>query len=148
MTLNHKKAKQEVAFLLNMLSHTIKDITGRASGAVERMAGRAAAKKMPLFFETRDAQTVIQSIKFFLEGGFDISDIVIVGEEKIELTFGRCALREMCEELNIPIGNNICTLFHNYMNGMIMEFTEGEFTMSIRETGDNRCMIEHSARSA
>ncbi len=31
---DHKRAKREVAFLLNMLSQAIEDIVGRASGVV------------------------------------------------------------------------------------------------------------------
>ncbi len=143
---DHNRAKQEIAFLLNMLSQAIEDIVGRSSGVVGRMAGGAAARKMPLFFESNDIQPIIQGIKSYLQGGFDISDI-ITGED-IELSFGRCPLREVCETENIPVGDSLCMLFHNYMNGMIMKLTEKDFKMSILESGDTACIIKHSAKTS
>lgn len=143
---DHNSAKREIAFLLNMLSQAIEDIVGRSAGVVGRMAGGAAAKKMPLFFESHDVQPIIQGIKSYLKGGFDISDIIT--DEDIELSFTRCPLREICEIENIPVGGSLCMLFHNYMNGMIMKLTEKEFKMSILEPGDTTCIIKHSAKAS
>ncbi len=107
------------------------------------MTGSAAAKKMPLFFESLEVQPIIEGIKSYLQGGFDINEIV-TNDDNIQLSFGRCALREICELENIPLGGNLCMLFHNYINGMIVKLTEKNFKMNILEAGNAACIIKHN----
>jgi len=139
---DHQKAKVEVAFLLNILSQTIPYVVGKASGVVGLRAGQEAARKMPLFFESPDISSVMEGIQHFLEGGFDITSEI--ADEDIELTVGRCALREVCEIENLPLNGDLCKLFHDYMNGMITELAKRKFKMDILKTGDT-CVIKHNA---
>lgn len=137
---DYRKAKVETAFLLNMLSHTIGDVVGKASANVGAMAGREAARKMPLFFETSDEVSVLNALQKNLSGGFDIEYDIRDGE--IKLTIGRCVLRDMCEVEDIAPGGELCKLFHSYMNGMLLEFMKKNYKVTINSTGAS-CSITH-----
>ncbi|MCP4346363.1 MAG: hypothetical protein GY795_12655 [Desulfobacterales bacterium] len=142
---DYQKAKKEVAFLVNVLSQTIPDIVGRALGAVGLMAGKEAARKMPIYFKSSEIQPVLDGIESYLTGGFEITHKIIDENESIVIkqTFGKCVLREVCEIEDIPLGGELCSLFHHHINGMISELTARNFRMNILKTGDT-CAIRYS----
>lgn len=139
---DHEQAKKEVAFLLDVLSRTIPELVGDAAETVGVLAGRAAAKKMPSYFESKDIGTVVKGVENFLRGGFDISCRNDNG--RLTFQFGRCALREVCGINNVPLGGDLCQYFHSYLKGMIAEHSQKKFDVKKMEAGVNSCHIEYT----
>lgn len=138
---DHKKARDEVAFLMGTLSKTILDVVGAGTGIVGRRAGVEASKKLPLFFESTDRQSIIEGIQEHLKGGFGITSQISDGVT--ELSFDKCALRYICAIEDIPVGGSLCALFHDYMNGMIDELGGIKSRVKIVDSGET-CKVQHT----
>ena len=137
---DHKNATIEISFLLNIFTKIISD-RKRAFNSLGISSGREFAKKMPVMFDSNDMKATIDQLIYYLKGGFDISSEL--SEKQINFKISRCALKNICKLNSNELGNDLCKLFHFYMNGMIIEITRKKFRMSIHETGEV-CTIKHT----
>jgi hypothetical protein len=137
---DYKSANIEVSFLLNMLSQTITHVIGKASGVVGITAGRETAKKIPVFFDNPDISDITKEIEHYLKGGFDLKFKEM--ENGYQLNVNRCEIRNVCNREGIEIGKDLCSYFHNYINGMIVEFTKKKLQVKTEQTGE-KCVINY-----
>lgn len=135
---DHDRAFEELSFLLSMFTRTVSDMVGRATPAVGQMAGRQAARKMPLYFEEVSHDRVLEAIHERFGAAFEIS--TVERNDGVMMSFGHCALRAICHMRQENLGGSLCTLFHTYIAGMTGELLHHSVTTTIEQVGQT-CLI-------
>jgi len=116
---DHRQAFTEVSFLLDIFAATIDNLMGGATASVGRIAGRHMAKNMPLYLVDPTLPEVITALAEHMQAGFAIT--FCCEGKTADITFARCVIREVCHSRNIPIGGELCRLFHYYTDGLVNE---------------------------
>ena len=132
---DHQMAFTEVAFLIESFANTIDNIMGGATAPVGRIAGRAMARKLPLNLEEPLLGDVLATLGERMQAGFELVDIAVDGN-RAEVTFKRCALREVCGLRGIETGSAVCRLFHSYFDGIVNELLHRPVKSEIIEAGE------------
>lgn len=110
---DYEKAYVEVAFLLDAFASTIDNIMGGHTAPVGRIAGRDTAAKLPVELAEATLEEVVRALGERMGNGFRFE--LVDGK----LVFGRCILREMCDQRRIDRGGALCRLFHSYFDGIV-----------------------------
>jgi hypothetical protein len=130
---DHDKAALEVAFLLDIFASTIDDLMGGATASVSRIAGRSMAQKFPVTLHSPDLREAISAVAGQMHGGFDFS--ASIRDCHADMTFNKCAIRQMCQDRNVPLGGPICKLFHYYLDGVLNEMYSRPVKSQVVSTG-------------
>jgi hypothetical protein len=131
----HREAFTEVSFLLDAFASTINALMGGATAPVGRIAGRHMAKKLPVYLPEPTLEAVLECVAGQFQGGYEMSPRCL--ERGAEMDFGRCAIRAVCRERNLPPGGDLCKLFHYYLDGIINELLERPVKSELIATGDS-----------
>ena len=113
---DHQKAKTEISFLLEIFADTIVELMGGATATVGRLAGCHMAEKLPVYLPNPTPENVFAAVQEHFSSGYEIS--VKHDDKGAELTFGRCAIREILKERNIAVGGDLCKVFHFTLAGI------------------------------
>lgn len=131
---DHQMAFTEVAFLIDSFANTIDNIMGGATAPVGRIAGRAMARKLPLSLDEPELSTVLKVLANRMQAGFQMT-VILSGDNIADVSFDRCALREVCALRNTETGGAICKLFHAYFDGIVNELLHRPVKSEIVEAG-------------
>ncbi len=134
---DHQKAKTELSFLLEIFASTITELMGGATATVGRMAGRHMAEKLPVYLPDPTLPVVLDAVVEHLSSGYDIA--VSIKEDGADLTFGRCAIRDILVERNLPVGGDLCKVFHFALAGIVNQLLGKGAKGVIVEAGE-RCL--------
>jgi len=118
---DHRQAFTEVSFLLDIFASTIDEVMGGSTVTVGRIAGRKMARKMPIYLQRPSPSEVLTAFSEYLKAGFEISHQAREGA--LDITFGRCAIREVCSNRGIATGGSLCKLFHEFTDGVVNELS-------------------------
>lgn len=116
---DHQQAFTEVSFLLDIFAATIDNLMGGATVSVGRIAGRHMAKNLPLYMPDASLHDVLTALAEHMRAGFEIS--FHCEASAADITFKRCVIRDVCNIRRLPIGGELCRLFHYYTDGMVNE---------------------------
>ncbi len=136
---DHHQAFTEVAFLIENFANTIDAIMGGATAPVGRIAGREMARKLPLQLGNPTLDQVLTLLAGRMAAGFALSAAPTSAGDA-ELTFGRCALREVCRQRNQATGGPVCRLFHAYFDGIVNELLHRPVKSEIIASGPS-CLV-------
>ena len=114
---DHRKAFTELSFLLEILIGTIGDLIGGATATVGRTAGRHMAAKLPIYLVDPTIEQVLEALADHWHEGFDFS--FTCDDGSADLSYGRCAIREVCANRSLKPGQDLCKMFHFFMAGMV-----------------------------
>ncbi len=140
---DYETAISELSFLLDILVRTIGDLVGAGGAGVGRMAGKHMAKKLPIYLVEPSLDDVLDALKQQMKGGFELSASIADGEAQV--SFGRCAIREVCARRNQNPGGEVCELFHHYFSGMVGELLGARVRGSILSAEEESCVTELEA---
>lgn len=140
---DHDAAFTEVSFLLEIFASTVTDMMGGATASVGRIAGRQMAKKIPLYLEEPELETVLSELSKKLAKGFSFS--FSCTEDGATIEFGRCAIREVCLRRNTEPGSGVCEIFHYYFDGIVNELTGRPTKSTLLEVG-SECRTQMKVR--
>lgn len=116
---DHQKAFTETSFLLEILTKTIGDLVGRSAPSLGVNAGRQMAKRMPIYLKNPELAEVLDAIANQMKAGFEIQHTC--DDTGAELSIKRCAIREVCHNRGLALGEATCTMFHYYLAGIAAE---------------------------
>ncbi len=131
---DHREAFTEVSFLLDAFASTIHGLMGGATAPVGRIAGRHMAGKLPVYVPAPELPAVLQCVAEQFASGYEISARCL--EQGAEMEFGRCAIRAVCRERNLPPGGDLCKLFHYYLDGIINDLLQRPVKSELAAVGD------------
>jgi hypothetical protein len=140
---DHRQAFEEVSFLLEIFATTVHDLMGGATDSVGRIAGREMAKKLPLYIPNPTLEDVLAQVAGRMEKGFEIRFTSSGGGA--DLTFERCALRDVCRVRGLALGGPLCSLFRSYLDGLVNELVYRPVKSRIISTGE-RCELRLEVR--
>lgn len=120
----HRMAFTEVSFLLDIFASTIEELMGGATASVGRIAGRELARKLPIDVPAANRMEIIRQVAAHFNNGYDIRTGNIESENDAMIQFGNCAIREVCTSRQMPLGGELCHLFHYYFDGVINELVK------------------------
>jgi hypothetical protein len=140
---DHRLALTEVSFLTDIFAATVNDLMGGASASVGRIAGRHMARKLPVELVDPSLEQVLDAVASHVRRGFDIT--YTRTETGVDLTFGRCAMREVCRTRDTRPGGHVCQLYHQYFDGLINELHARPTKSTIAVAGDT-CQIRMETR--
>jgi hypothetical protein len=132
---DHQKAFTEVSFLLDIFAATVHDLMGGATDSVGRIAGREMAKKLPLYIPDPTLEDVLEQVAGRLKKGFEIRFTSSGGGA--DVTFERCALRDVCRVRGLALGGPLCSLFRSYLDGVVNELAYRPVKSRIVSTGEH-----------
>jgi hypothetical protein len=75
------------------------------------------AEKLPVYLPNPDLKSVMAAVDEYLSSGYDIA--IQYEEDAAVLTFGKCAIRDILKERNIPVGGDLCKVFHFTLAGIV-----------------------------
>lgn len=140
---DHRQAFTEVSFLLDIFAATIDNLMGGATVSVGRIAGRHMAKNLPLHMPSPTLQEVLTALAEHMQAGFEFS---FACEEKgADIHFGTCVIRKVCTIRNLPVGGELCRLFHYYIDGMVNELCNRPAKSRIL-VSDDQCRVRLEVR--
>jgi hypothetical protein len=140
---DHQKAFTEVSFLVDIFARTVHDLMGGATASVGRIAGRHFARKLPITLESPTLPQVVDAYAHHVRKGFEISHAP--AESGLDLTFDKCAMREVCRSRNMEPGGEVCRLYHMLVDGVVNELYSRPTKSTITSTGD-RCTAHLEVR--
>lgn len=141
---DHQKAFTEVCFLLEVLNDTISQVIGQSTASVGIAAGRHMAKKMPIYLVNPTLEDVLAALVKRLDNGFAIS---FGGTDKgASIDIGRCAIRDVCQNRQLDLGGQLCTMFHHYLAGMTAEFLGKPVRAGAIAAGPDQCTFPLEAK--
>jgi hypothetical protein len=120
----HRLAFTEVSFLLDIFAATIEELMGGATASVGRIAGRELARKLPIDMPAANKNEIIEEVAAHFKNGYDIRPESIPESSDTMIQFGNCAIREVCRTRQMPLGGELCQLFHYYFDGVINELVK------------------------
>jgi hypothetical protein len=129
---DHRKAFDEVAFLLDIFTATIDNIMGGATAPVGRIAGRDMAKKLPIALDNPSLEEALGILAERMKSGFEFT----LESDGTEVAFGRCILRDVCALRNREMGEALCRLFHAYFDGIVNELVCRPVKSEIKACGE------------
>ena len=132
---DHRKAFTELSFLLDIFTSTVDVIMGGATASVCRFAGKHRARKIPLYMPSPTLDEALDALAERMKGGFEITHAP--GAGGLEVRFGRCAIRAVCEERQHAPGCALCSMFHSYFDGLANELVGRPIKSSITNTGES-----------
>jgi hypothetical protein len=135
---DHAKAKTEISFLLAIFADTIVELMGGATATVGRLAGCHMAEKLPVYLPNPDLETVLAAVIEHLSSGYEIT--AKQDEAGAELTFGKCAIRNILRERSIPVGGDLCKVFHFTLAGIVNQLLGKGTKGTIVTPGGQRCL--------
>jgi len=131
---DHRQAFTEVSFLLDIFAATIDNLMGGATASVGRIAGRHMAKNLPLYLADPNLPDVLAALAEHMKAGFDIT--FQCEDKAADITFDRCVIREVCRSRSLPLGGELCRLFHFYTDGMVNELCQRPAKSALVASGD------------
>ena len=130
---DHRKAFDEVAFLLDIFTATIDNIMGGATAPVGRIAGRDMAKKLPIALDNPSLEEAMGILSGRMKAGFEFS----LEAAGTEVAFNRCILRDVCALRGREMGGALCRLFHAYFDGIVNELICRPVKSEIKTCGES-----------
>ena len=131
---DHRQAFTEVSFLMDIFAATIDNLMGGATASVGRIAGRHMAKNLPLYLADPTLPEVLAALASHMQAGFEIT--YRCEQKTAEISFGRCVIREVCHSRSLPIGGELCRLFHYYTDGLVNELCQRPARSSLVASGE------------
>ena len=141
---DHEKAFTEVSFLLEIFADTITDLMGGATATVGRIAGRHIAEKLPFYLPNPTTEAVLEALVQHMRDGYQIT--YTCDPEGADLTFGHCAICDVCRARNQELGGDLCKMFHYSIGGIVNQLMDKPVKGSIEKTGDT-CVSRLTIRS-
>lgn len=134
---DHEKAFTEVSFLLEILVRTAGAVLGKSTPSLGINAGRAMGRKLPIDLSEQTLEAVVAALARQMSAGYQIESRV--SGAAAELTFSRCAVREVCKNRQIPLGSDLCKMFHYYVAGMAAQLLGKPVRSGALTAGDATC---------
>ena len=140
---DHQKAFTEVSFLMEIFIHTMKDLLGNGTTSVARNAGRNMAKKLPIYLEKPSFGEALDGVLEQMKQGFEIE--ARTQDKTATLEFGRCPIRDVCQNRKQDPGGELCQVFHGFLGGIVNEVYGKPVRTSKIEASTTRCQCRMEA---
>jgi len=140
---DHEKALTEISFLLEILVTTAGEVVGKSTPSLGINAGRHMARKLPLDLAAPDLDEVLTALAQQMAAGYEIQSRL--SERGADVDFGRCAIREVCKNRQLPLGGDLCKMFHSYFCGMTAQLLGKPVRVGSIRADVERCTVELQA---
>ncbi len=134
---DHEKAFTEVSFLLEILVRTAGAVLGKSTPSLGINAGRNMGKKLPVDIPEQTLEAVMAALAQQMSAGYQIDSRV--SGASADLSFHRCAVREVCRNRELPLGADLCKMFHYYFAGMASQLLGKPARASALTPGESVC---------
>jgi hypothetical protein len=131
---DHRAAFTEVSFLLEIFAITVSQLMGGATASVGRIAGRHFARKLPVNLVDPTLEEVVQAFADQVRKGTDIT--FTRTDHCLDLTFTRCAMRNVCRSRHAEPGGDVCRLYHMFIDGVVNELYSRPAKSTLTEVGE------------
>jgi len=138
---DYEKASRDLGVRLLSISKTLRKVAGGSLGAVGTTAGRIAASHLPRMFE--DEKIGFEDILKDLQGKWKDSfkfDYVMA-DNSATLTFDHCPVYSILTSHGEKVGGDLCSLFHAYIQGILVEVVQDKFQMKVETMGE-KCVLK------
>lgn len=110
-------ALEDLGVRLRAVSEVFTRTLGGSLPAVGTMAGRTLAKHLPRY---RDAQNLDEALGMAQRQFAPAWEMTPKRDgDRLEVTVGRCFVREVCARESLDLGGPLCILFYNYLAGYV-----------------------------
>lgn len=136
-----KKAYKDLGVCLLSVAKTLRKVTGGSMGALGTTAGRISAGHLPHMFEGEKMswEELLKDLQTRWKDSFDFD--YTIENSVATLKFVRCPIYEILSLEGEKAGGDLCNLFHNYIQGIMVEVLKGRFQVKTEEAGE-KCTVK------
>ncbi|HPZ07266.1 MAG TPA: hypothetical protein PL110_04080 [Candidatus Eremiobacteraeota bacterium] len=138
---DYELASKDLGVRMLSISKTLRKVSGGSLGAIGTTAGRIAASHLPRMFE--DEKITFEEIIKDLQGKWKDSfkfDYVFA-DSTTTLTFDHCPIYTILSQQGEKVGGDLCTLFHSYLQGILVEVVGERFQLKTESMGE-KCVLK------
>ena len=138
---DYEKAYKDLGVRLLSIAKTLRKVAGGSLGAVGTTAGRIAAGHLPRMFEDEKIgfEDILKDLQEKWKDSFKF-DYVMVGDSAT-LSFEHCPVYTMLMHHGEKVGGDLCSLFHAYLQGILVEVVQDKFQVKVEKMGE-KCVLK------
>jgi len=134
------KATEDLGIRLLSMAAVFKQTVGNSLPAVGALAGKPLARHLPRYQSPASLDEALQLTCRQFAPAWRITPTLADG--KLVLDMGDCFVRDLCLSRGIPLGEELCVLFYNYLAGYIGRMGKVRLRLVNAERGPGKCRYE------
>ena len=136
-----EKALADLGVRLLSVAAVFKQALGSGLPSVGTLAGRTLAGQLPRYQSCNSLGEALQLASEQFAPTWEIEP-ELEGDDKLTIKVKGCFVRDLCKRENIPLGEELCTLFFYYLSGYIGKMGNARLRLMKVERGDTECTYE------
>jgi NAD-dependent dihydropyrimidine dehydrogenase PreA subunit len=136
-----EKALADLGVRLMSVAAVFKQTLGSGLPSVGTLAGRTLAGQLPRYQSCHSLEQALQLAREQFAPAWEVEPIP-EGDDKLTIKVKGCFIRDLCKRENIPLGEELCTLFFYYLSGYIGKMGKARLRLMKAERGDTACSYE------
>lgn len=135
-----KSARKDLGVRLLSVAAVFKQTLGGGLPAVGTMAGKTLAGQLPRYRAPKDLTEVLEFAREQFAPTWELN-FSLAGDQ-LTVNIGQCYVRELCKQEGIPLGQELCILFYNYLGGYLSRMGNLRPRLVQAERGDTSCRYD------
>ena len=135
-----KSALSDLGVRLLSVASVFKQTLGGGLPAVGTMAGRTLAGQLPRYRLPKDFAEVLDLAREQFAPTWELT--FSTAGDQLTIGVGKCFVRDLCGKEGLPLGQELCVLFYNYLAGYLSRMGNVRPRLVQAERGEKGCRYE------
>ncbi|HTP63995.1 MAG TPA: ferredoxin family protein [Geobacteraceae bacterium] len=136
-----ESALTDLGVRLLSVAAVFRQTLGSGLPAVGTLAGRTLAGQLPRYQPCHSLEESLQLAREQFAPTWEIEP-EMAGDDKLNITVKGCFIRDLCQREQIPLGEELCTLFFYYLAGYVSRMGNARLRLMKAERADSHCVYE------
>lgn len=133
-------AARDLGVRLLSVAAVFKQTLGAGLPAVGTLAGRTLAGQLPRYQQPKTQAEVLALAKMQFAPAWDLQ--FEVAGDAMTVKVGACFVRDVCLHEGIPLGQELCVLFYNYLAGYLSRIAGMKPRLVQADRGNEHCTYQ------
>lgn len=133
-------AMGDLSVRLLSVGAVLKEIVGSGLPSVGLMAGRSLATQLPRYRPPRNLDEALDLAKLEFAPAWELN--FTKSDDGLQITVGKCFVRELCAREKLPLGGELCVLFFNYLSGYLGKMGKTQLKLTEANRGESGCSYQ------
>lgn len=134
-------AMSDLSLRLLSVGAVLKEIVGGGLASVGLMAGRSLASQLPRYRPPRNLDEALALAKLEFAPAWEL-DFKKTDDQSLQITVGKCFVRELCIKENMTLGGELCILFFHYLSGYLSKMAKNQLKLAEANRGQDGCCYQ------
>lgn len=133
-------ALDDLGLRLRSVAEVFKRTLGGSLPAVGSMAGKTLARHLPRYRAPKDLDEALKLTVEQFGPAWELEPEV--SGDELTVTVRTCFVREVCQRQSLPLGEEMCVLFLQYLSGYVGKMGGVRLRKASQEPGDTQCRYQ------